>query len=51
MNLPITAMGFGTGALLHAPNEHLLLDYFYINIDTAIHFYHYLVDALGQGSS
>jgi hypothetical protein len=27
-----------------SPNEHLLLDYFHRNIDTAIHFYHYLAD-------
>jgi len=48
MNLPITAMGIGTGAMVHAPNEHLSPDYFYTNIDTAIHFYHYLADALDQ---
>lgn len=47
MNIPITFMGFGTGALIHAPNEHLYLDYFYANIDTAIHFYHYLENAFG----
>jgi len=46
MKLPITFMGFGTGSLVHAPNEHLLLDYFHKNVDTAIHFYHYLADAL-----
>jgi acetylornithine deacetylase/succinyl-diaminopimelate desuccinylase-like protein len=44
MDMPITVMGFATGALIHAPNEHLLLDYFHMNIDTAIHFYHYLAD-------
>ena len=37
-------MGFGSGALIHAPNEHLLVDYFHMNIDTAIHFYHALAD-------
>lgn len=45
MGMPITAMGLGTGALVHAPNEHLLLDYFHININTAIHFYHYLAES------
>ncbi|NDJ61286.1 MAG: dipeptidase [Chloroflexi bacterium] len=46
LNLPITVMGFGSGALAHAPNEHLLLDYFQRNIDTAIHFYHALPQAI-----
>ena len=45
LKMPITVMGFASGALIHAPNEHLLVDYFHKNIDTAIHFYHYLADA------
>lgn len=48
LGLPITAMGFGSGALIHAPNEHLLLDCFYMNIDTAIHFYHDLPEAISR---
>ena len=48
LGMPITVMGFASGALIHAPNEHLLLDYFLSNIDTAIHFYHYLADALQE---
>ena len=45
LKMPICVMGFASGALIHSPNEHLLLDYFHKNIDTAIHFYHYLAEA------
>lgn len=48
MGLPLAFLGLGTGALVHAPNEHMHLDYFKINIDTAIHFYHYLAEALAK---
>lgn len=44
LHAPIIMMGFGIGDNQHAPNEYLFLHEFQRGIDTAIHFYHYLVD-------
>jgi acetylornithine deacetylase/succinyl-diaminopimelate desuccinylase-like protein len=48
LGFPLVFFGLGSGGLVHSPNEYMHLDYFQINIDTAIHFYHYLADALGK---
>lgn len=44
LGIPITAYGFGAGEGAHAPNEYINLDEFYIGIDAAIHFYHFLAE-------
>jgi len=46
LGMPITSLGYGTGDNGHAPNEYYELPYFARNIDTAIHFYHYLAQML-----
>jgi len=44
LGMALTSLGYGTGEGVHAPNEYLLLDYFARGIDTAIHFFHNLVE-------
>ncbi len=44
IGLPILDFGIGVGDNIHAPNEYMQLLYFAGCIETAIHFYHYLVE-------
>ncbi|HEX8680785.1 MAG TPA: M20/M25/M40 family metallo-hydrolase, partial [Ardenticatenaceae bacterium] len=46
LGVPVTNLGLAVGYDYHAPNEYTILDYFYRNIETAIHVYHYLADAI-----
>lgn len=38
LGAPVVSMGLGNGTNAHSPNEYYDLDYFTVNIDTAIHF-------------
>jgi acetylornithine deacetylase/succinyl-diaminopimelate desuccinylase-like protein len=38
LGIPIVSMGLGHGSNGHSPNEYFDLDYFDVNVDTAIHF-------------
>ncbi len=38
LGAPVVSMGLGNGGNGHSPNEYYDLDYFAVNIDTAIHF-------------
>jgi acetylornithine deacetylase/succinyl-diaminopimelate desuccinylase-like protein len=46
LGLPITSLGFGDGSNGHSPNEYIILEHFFRNIDTAIHFYCALADKM-----
>ena len=38
LGIPVVSMGLGHGNNVHSPNEYYDLDYFGVNVDTAIHF-------------
>jgi len=38
LGIPVVSMGLGHGKNVHSPNEYYDLDYFGVNVDTAIHF-------------
>ena len=48
LNIPMTQLGFGAGDNIHSPNEYLIVDDFYLGIDTAIHVYYNLGDTNEQ---
>ena len=43
LGIPFVLMPFGLDDNRHSPNEHYHLDHFYKGIDTAIHYYYYLI--------
>ncbi|NDJ52019.1 MAG: M20 family dipeptidase [Chloroflexi bacterium] len=50
LGMPIATLGFAVGAQAHAPNEYYELDWFFTNLKTAIHFYHYLPEEMANGA-
>ena len=44
LGMPITNLGFGNGENIHSPNEFNRLKYYYLGIETAIRFYHYIAE-------
>jgi acetylornithine deacetylase/succinyl-diaminopimelate desuccinylase-like protein len=44
LGVPQLGFGFGAGENVHAPNEYIVIDHFYLGIETAIHFYYNLAD-------
>jgi len=38
LGIPVVSMGLGHGKNVHSPNEYYDLDYFGVNVDTAIHY-------------
>lgn len=44
LGLPIIGCGYSTGGSIHAPNEFLDIEHFWLNVDTGIHFFYNLAD-------
>jgi acetylornithine deacetylase/succinyl-diaminopimelate desuccinylase-like protein len=44
LGLPIIGCGYSTGGSIHAPNEFLDIEHFWLNVDTGIHFFYHLAD-------
>jgi len=42
IGLPITAFAYGKGEGIHAPNEHLDIESFFISLQAAVRLYHNL---------
>jgi acetylornithine deacetylase/succinyl-diaminopimelate desuccinylase-like protein len=44
LGIPMTQLGLGAGENIHAPNEYVRVEDFYLSLDTAIRFYYNLAE-------